>query len=431
MKQIMMAVHLLILPAFLLVSCKHNDTPANDPTSKVSTFMLLTWNEAGLTAVHRSGALPPMAESRINAAVNIAMHDALNSIVPVYESYAYRAMAVSAANADAAVAQAAHDVLIFMLPPQKTFADSLLNISLASIADGTGKDSGIVLGKAAAAAMNTKRGKDGASVAQIPFISGTMPGQYRAAPPFDTGAAAGFVALAGWGGVQPFGLSAAAQYRPGAPYAVSSDAYAKDFAEIKKMGCMACPDRTADQTEIGRFWLENVPTSINRIAVTLINDKHLNAWQAARLLALVQMAQADANIACFDAKFFYKFWRPITAVRLAEGDGNASTIGDAAWNVLAPPTPPVPDYPSNHAADGGAGLEVVRRFFNTDNINFSATSTILPGVVRPFANLSQAAREISLSRIYVGYHFRMAVDSGEAMGKKVGQYLFENSLKPR
>jgi hypothetical protein len=430
MKKLLHATFRIAMPAVLLLSCTRHKDDTADRTDNVSATMVLTWNAAGLTAVQRMGALPPMPESRIDAAVNIAMHDALNNIVSLYDTYAYAGIAVPDANADAAVAQAAHDVLVSFLPPQKAFADSLLTVSLAGIPSGADKELGITTGKGAAAALISKRMNDGAATAQIPYANGSLPGEYRYTPPFDAPGAA-FVAVAGWGNVKPFSLVSSSQFRPGAPYTLTGNAYATDYNEIKKLGCLNCPDRTPDQKEIGLFWLENVPTSVNRIAVTLINKNHLNAWKAARLLALLQMAEADANIACFDAKFLYKFWRPITAVRSGESDGNAQTTGDAAWIILSPPTPPVPDYPSNHAADGGAGTEVIRRYFNTDDIAFSTTSTFLPGITRNFTKLSQASREIALSRIYVGYHFRNAVDSGEVMGKKIGQYVFEHSLKSR
>jgi membrane-associated phospholipid phosphatase len=177
------------------------------------------------------------------------------------------------------------------------------------------------------------------------------------------------------------------------------------------------------------FWLENVPYSWNNITRNLIIENNLPGWKAAQLLALVHIAEADANIGVFEAKYFYNFWRPITAVRMGETDGNANTAGDAAWNVLAPPTPPVPDYPSNHAADGGAAAEVLKRYFGKDDISFSATSSFLPGVTRKYMSLSQAATEVSLSHIYVGYHYRSAVVEGEKMGREIGAFVYQNSLQ--
>jgi hypothetical protein len=187
--------------------------------------------------------------------------------------------------------------------------------------------------------------------------------------------------------------------------------------------------RTADQTQIGLFWLEGAPVTFNQIALNLIVSKNLNAWKAARLFALVAMAEADANIGCFDGKYFYPFWRPITAIRLGDSDGNPNTGGDANWDVLAPPTPPVPDYPSNHSVNGGAGAEILKDFFGTDNISFDATSNNLPRVTRHYNSFSQAAIDNALSRVYVGYHFRNACTKGVDQGHKIGKYIFDNYLK--
>jgi hypothetical protein len=413
------------------ISCKKDKHQNTDDTDNKSAAMVLLWNDAGTQAVRRAPSVPPMTESRVYAIVNLAMYDALNNITPKYEAYALKDAPVTDADADAAVAQAAHDVIVAVLPPQQAYADSLLGVVLTGIVTGIAKNHGIALGKAAAKAILDNRANDGAATAQYAYVQGTLPGQYRSTPPFDAPPNTGFVMFPGWGKLKPFGLNTAAQFRAAPPYDVSSTEYATDYNEIKKFGCATCPDRTADQTQVGLFWLENVPYSTNRIARILIEQNKLGAWKAARLLALLQMAEADANIACFEGKFFYNFWRPITAVRLGENDGNAATTGDPTWNILAPPTPPVPDYPSNHATDGGAGIEIIKDFFGKEDVQLSLISTTLPGVTRSFINLSQVAREISLSRIYVGYHFRNAVLTGEDNGRKIGKYIFDNCLKEK
>ncbi len=412
-----------------IVSCKKDKEMPTDNSDNYNASMVLKWNEAGTKAVAKATGIQPMPESRIYAMINLAMHDALNNIVPKYDTYTAISGSDTDANPDAAVAQAAHDVLLSLFPAQQATEDSLLAISLVDIT--TGKEKGIAIGKAVAKAMIDKRTNDGASTAQYPFTAGTQPGEYRATPPFNMPPYNGLVVLPGWGKVKTFGAASAGQFRAPAPYAVNSEAYTTDFNEIKTMGCMGCTARSADQTQIGLFWLDNIPLSWNRIARTLIVQEKLSGWKAARLFALLQMAEADANISAFDGKFFYKFWRPITAVRLAESDGNPNTAGDPAWNLLSPPTPPVPDYPSNHALDGGAAAEILKSFFNKDAIAFACTSNALPGVTRNFKSFSDAAREVSLSRIYVGFHFRNAVMQGEAQGRKVGNYIYQNCLKDK
>jgi PAP2 superfamily len=428
MKKILIAA-LNSLLVLTLCCCDKNDKPIPDITDVKSAAMVLKWNAAGIRAVGTVPGVSPMSSSRMYAMINIAMSDALNNIVLKYQPYALKNVLVNNADADAAVAQAAHDVIAALVPSQKNFADSLLTVSLDSVTAGSGKDDGIGLGKAAAKSIIDLRNGDGASIAQYPYPQGTLPGEYRSAPPFDAGPNAGFVALPGWGKVKPFTLLTAAQFRPAAPYQLNSAGYTADFNEVKKMGCMTCTERSTDEKQVGLFWLENVPNSWNRIAATLITANNLSAWQAARLLALVQLCAADVNIACMEAKVFYNFWRPVTAIKLGDGDDNENTVGDAAWNVLAPPTPPAPEYPSNHAMGGGAAAELIKNFFGKDDIAFSATSTSLPGVTRNFTSLSQAATETALSRIYAGYHFRNAVVKGEAAGREIGKYIFDNFLQ--
>jgi hypothetical protein len=146
------------------------------------------------------------------------------------------------------------------------------------------------------------------------------------------------------------------------------------------------------------------------------------------LLALLQLAEADANIGCFESKYFYSYWRPITAIRSADTDGNPNTASNPTHDVLAPPTPPVPDYPSNHATNGAAAAEILKLFFGNDSIAFDATSSSLPNITRHYASFSQAADDNALSRIYVGYHFRNAVVKGKEQGREIGKYVFEHSL---
>ena len=425
---------LLIAIAFLIDSCKKN--AADLTVSTVSADMVLTWNNAGTVAVTRmapltgSGPLPPMPESLIYAMINVAMHDALNTIRPMYERYALTDSIEKNASPAAAVAQAAHDVIVYLLPPQTAYADSLLQVSLSSIPDETSKTKGINLGKASAMAMMAKRQNDGASTVQYVVQQGTLPGKYRSTPPFDEAPFLGFMAVPGWGNITPFSLPSGDMYRPEAPYTINSPEYTKDYNEIKTLGSGNSTARTADQTQIAMFWLENVPLWYNRVARNMSMEQGMDAWKTARLFALLQMAEADANIAALNAKYYYFCWRPISAVTSGDSDGNADTQGDVTWQPLAPPTPPIPDYPSNHAVNGGAAAALIAAFFQKDQISFSATSSALPNVTRSYSSLSQSALECSLSRIYVGYHFRHAVIEGDNQGAKIGVYVYAHSLKP-
>jgi hypothetical protein len=212
---------------------------------------------------------------------------------------------------------------------------------------------------------------------------------------------------------------------------LNSAEYTADYNEIKAMGCNTCTGvggRTVDQERIARFWVESSALGWNKVAKAIIADKNMDAWKTARLFALLQMSIADAYISCLKYKMNYFFWRPYHAIRLGDSDGNPNTIADPSWQALVSPIPPIADHPSAHAAAGGAASELLKSFFETDNINFSFESSSLAGNPRSYSSFSEAARENSLSRIYVGYHFRKAVDDGEALGKNIGEWIATNSL---
>jgi hypothetical protein len=206
--------------------------------------------------------------------------------------------------------------------------------------------------------------------------------------------------------------------------------YTDDFNEVKKLGCAGCAARTPEQTEIALFWVENSPEGFNRIARIVADQKDLDAWDAARLLALLQIGEFDSFVAVFDSKYYYNFWRPVSAVALADNDGNPKTNAAAGWEVLSFPTPPVPDYPSAHSSAGAAAAAVIDGVIPGKSKKFSTTSASLPGVTRTFKDLDDAAKENADSRVFVGYHFRHATEEGLKQGTKVGDFVVHNALKP-
>ena len=382
------------------------------------------WSAVAVRAVlNASAAVPggvsPMEESRAYAMAFTAMHDALNAIERRYKPYLSDLQAPDA-NPDAAVAAAISNVLKAALPSQASALDVAYVAALAQVADGSAKTAGIALGQKTAQAILSARASDGSAQAQGPYTPASTPGAYQFTPPFD------FAAFVNWGGVKPFVVSTANQFRAAAPYALTDAAYTIDFVEVKALGSAGSTTRTAEQTQIARFWLENTPMSWQRIAVRIAADKKLNGWDQARLFALLQVAQADAYVASFDSKYFYKFWRPISAIRAAASDGNADTTADAGWTSLEP-SPPIPDHASGHAAAAGAGAAVLMSVF-TDAVSFVHQSETLPGVTRSFTSVSQAEQEIGLSRIYVGFHFRRAVTEGFKQGRLVGDWAVQHTM---
>jgi hypothetical protein len=378
----------------------------------------------------------PFHESRAYAMANLAIHDALNAIERKYQPYTYDKKAEAGTSPNAAIASAAYHVMspttqkipAEVLPNAKCLENAKAVIegsyamALVVIPDGPAKDKGIALGKAAAEAVLAKRANDHADDGG-PYINKTCPpttvapGKYQCTPGFP------FVAFEKWESVTPFVLKDHTEFRPGPPYKLDDAKFKADLEEVKKLGGdgKAMPTtRTPEQSEMGLFWLESSPLKWGRIAQTLATDKKLDLWDSARLLAIMQMGQADGYLAMVSAKNFYDFWRPVTAIH---------ANGDKTW-VPYQQTPPNQDYPSGHSIEGGVGAEVLKRFFGTDQANFKdCGATMEPGhtcwddkpVMRSYTTFTQAADENAVSRIYIGFHFRNATVEGTNYGRKIGE----------
>ncbi len=355
---------------------------------------------------------------------HIAMHDALNAIYPVYASYTFDGRDENA-NPIAAAASAAFTVLVNEMPEKMTFLDSVLQRSLATIADGDAKNRGILLGKAAGQAIIYDRADDGSSGNPLsPVPPSSQAGVYQAVPPFD------FVFAPYWVDVKPFGLESKDQFRSSPYPSIESGEYTTAFNEVKAFGELNSTMRTGEQTAYTHFWYEFSEAGWNRVARSVAVDQKLGLLETARLFALVDMAMADAYVAGWDSKFHHNLWRPYTAIRSAHIDGNDDTSEDQQWEP-AMPTPPVQDYPSTHSALGNAAATVMAGMLG-ENTPFSMTSpTALPGSgARSFNGFKQAADENADSRVKAGIHFRFACDAGQEMGDQIGQWLLGNHLKP-
>jgi hypothetical protein len=325
------------------------------------------------------------------------------------------------ASADAAGARAAHDVLVHEFPGGTTAFDALLAAELAAIPDGPAKTQGVLIGANAAATMLASRANDGSATPPPPYVPGTEPGDYQPTPPFDGPPFNGFVDATNWASVTPFVMKSGRQFRAPAPYKVTDLNYTFDYDEIKSLGSAGSVARSDDQTRVAIFWAESGGLGWNRIARGLAQTKGNDLLANARLFAALNAALADGYIASFDSKFAHNFWRPVTAIHRAADDGNALTGEDSAWMELLFPTPPVPDYPSAHAAVGAAGVAVLIAFFGDEN-EFMASSTTEP-TPRHFVRISDAAKENSISRMLGGIHFRLACEIGYEQGIEVGTWV--------
>ena len=392
----------------------------------------------------------PLHESRIYAMMHIAIHDALNAIDRRSRPYAFDVRVDAGASPDAAVAAAARDVLIPLLSqlPLELSNQGCIDAGVASveadyiaalalIPDSPAKAQGIAVGEAAAAAILGLRADDGAVGPFLNFAcpQDTSPGEYQCTP------GTPFIVFEGWEDVTPFVLHDSSQFRPGPPYKVDKKRYTADFNEVKSLGGddVTTPSaRTADQTEIALFWWESSPLKWNRIARTVSIDQGLDLWENARLFGLLNIALADGYIAMVDSKNHYNYWRPVTAIQTGDTDGNPDTTGDPAWTPLRG-TPPDQDYASGHSIEGGAGAEVLKQFFGTDQISFEDCSATLSAgstcsgaipVFRSYSSFSEAADENAYSRILIGFHFRKSVEEGTEYGRKIGHRATNLYLRP-
>jgi hypothetical protein len=382
---------------------------------------VIHWNTIALDAFAPIEGTNPMAQSRTFAILHAAIHDALNAIDRRFEAYTPGLAAAPNASVDAAVAAAAHEVLVTLVPGQATLIDAAYDRALAAVPNGPRKTAGITTGQVSARATLTRRQGDGMDAATQPvYVPRPGSGEYQFTPPFN------FAAQPGWGRVRPFIIDLKEHALDG-PQALSSIQYARDLAYVKAIGNVASTTRTAEQSEIARFWYEDSPLGWNRIANTVLRQRAVDPWLAARAFALVNFAMADGFIGGFEAKYRFRFWRPITAIHEAAADGNPNTHADVSWQPFLV-TPPVPDYPSTHTVLGWAAAEVLIEFFG-DKVQYNATSLTLPGVKRRFKGFSAAAHENGLSRLYAGIHFRHAVRDGRRQGRSVGRAVAE-ALEP-
>jgi membrane-associated phospholipid phosphatase len=363
--------------------------------------------------------LQPFVEARAYAMTQIAV---LNAVKAVTHSSSPGSISI-----DAAVAAAAHDVLVaefgIFFGPNTPF-DSTYTVELAAIPAGTAKNRGIAVGQATATAMLASRAnEDVLGAINAPYTPGTKPGDYQPTPPTN------FTDSAGWGALSTFGVRSSAQFRAPRQYSLQSLEYAMDLNEIAVLGKAGVSARTSDQTAIAFFWYENASFAWNRIARKLSGGMSL--MQHARLYAALNVAISDAYATSLESKFYYNFWRPLTAIRAADTDGNPLTVKDPYWEP-AFITPPVPDYPSGHAAAGAAAAEVLNALVGA-NRPFQHTSTSAPGAgpdatpTRSYDSVFDAARENAFSRMLVGIHFRRACTVGLQQGRDVARYVLEHA----
>lgn len=404
--------------AAIVLGLNPSQTPADEVTH---------WNSVLLQAI-RSSSTPPPRASRAMAMVHTAIYDAVNSLNPTHNPYLSVYATPVDTSAEAAVAQAARDVLADVFPALAGTFDTELANRLALLPNNSARTNGVALGSASATGILGLRASDNSSLV-VPYSPGPNPGDWQPTPP---GLAPAL--LPNWPQVTPFAMTSGDQFRPAPPPDLTSAEYAAAFDEVKDLGSLTSATRTADQTDIAKFWADGggtwtPPGHWNSIAQGIAAQEGNTLAENARMFALLNIGTADAAISCWDAKYAYDLWRPITAIRAADTDGNAGTDQDAAWTPLLT-TPPFPTYTSGHSTFSGAASSILAAFFGTDNIAFTtpAEGFVVPD--RSFNSFSEAANEAGMSRIFGGIHFQFDNTHALAAGRSLGAFVVATQLLP-
>jgi hypothetical protein len=392
---------------------------------------IAAWNAISETAVKTAGHPPPVAALDF-AIVHLAIYDAVESIDRRYEPY-YTVVPGATGSPSAAAAKAGHDTLVGLFPLQSATLDA----AYANFLESNGidpLDAGTAVGALAAANMLALRANDGRFPASPPpFLGGITIGEWRPTPSLLPGSPPSLApGLTPWvASVRPFTMTRDSQFRIGPPPALSSETWAEDYNEVKSVGALLSTTRTAEQTDMAYFWADSGPV-LWQNALRYISGNYLNdTGDSARMYALAEAAVADAQIACWDTKYFYEFWRPITAIRLGDQDGNPATGVDPGWQPLIN-TPNFPEYPSGHADISGAISHMLRLFFGSDVLSFqmTTTNTLALQKTRAFTRFSQAEQEVVDARVYSGIHYRNSDTTARAQGRRVSNWVFNHYLRP-
>jgi membrane-associated phospholipid phosphatase len=392
------------------------------------------WNGIMFHAAEVAGT-SPIVMTRFAAIVQVAVFDAVNGIEGRYTPVHVPAAAPPGASQRAAAVMAAYGTLVNLYPAQKAYLDQQRESSLNSIASQPAAENSVSIargmewGQTVAASVWQWRSTDGFTPAPPPFLGGTAVGEWRPTPPaFASGAVPQFAYMTPWV------LQSPSQFRPAGPPPLAGAEYAADFNESKLMGEATSLARTSDQTLFSLFWAASSSANYNwnQVALSLAAQRHLTFSEEARLLALMNVAIADAGIACWEAKYHFVFWRPVTAIPLADTDENPATTAEPGWSPLLI-TPAFPEYPSGHSSVSGAAATILSSYFGEHSSFVVPTDSPAPGltgVVRRFSSFTAATDEVNNARVFGGIHFRTAVNDGRALGTAIANYVIQHALLP-
>ena len=386
------------------------------------TDPVLEWNAIMLNT---TAAQNPFFQARFATITQLAVFEAVNAIDKDFDPYLGTIAAPPSASAEAAAVAAAHAVLKNYFPTNAAALDAARVASLARIADGTRKQQGIAVGVAAAAAMIALRTDDGSTPPEFYSPASTAPGEWQTTPSCP---AAGGILLQ-WRNLRPFAIETTDQFRAPPPPALTSLRYARDYKEVKRVGDVNSTSRPQDRADVAQFYAATAPVPVwNAAASQVAVEQGRSMSESARALALVNMAISDAQASVFETKYHYNFWRPETAIRAGDADGNPLTRGDTDYKPFVI-TPCFPSYASAHGSSSGAAREVLERVFGGRHHFITLSNPAVAGVVLQYRNFRQITSDIDDARVYGGIHFRFDQEAGGKLGRHVGAYVQRHTLR--
>lgn len=408
----------LVVAAFSLLTFRSLAAPSS---------VVLDWNALIVDAIRVDNSGPTVSTRNL-AILHTAVYDAVNSVIRSHQPYRSLPPLTGETSPEAAAVGAAHLITISLYPGIAARAEELLSRYSASAEPTIGLTNGLALGREIARTALTLRENDGANT-EVPYIPGTDPGDWRRTPPFFRPPVTPH-----WRYVIPFGIDQVERFVPPPPPSLDSPEYAASLQEVQAIGGKISSVRTAYETETAVFWSDFSYTSMppghwHLISAEIVRTHAHSLHETSRLFALLSIAQADAAIVSWEAKYRYNLWRPITAIQRANEDGNPLTQADPGWDHLLG-APPFPSYTSGHSTFSTASAEILKHFYGTDSITFIATSDSMPGITRTYTSFSACADEIGLSRVFGGIHFSFDNLAGKYSGRKIGGFVSRNYLLP-
>ncbi len=394
--------------------------------------VVLDWNLIAMNILVSQGQ-NPFAQARYMAITQLAVFEAVNAITHQYEPYLGTVVAPADASVDAAAVTAAYRVLRTYFPSAAATLDPAYAMALATIPNGSAKTGGIATGEAAATQMIARRVGDGSSPQTFYLPTSTDPGVWQLTPSCSV---AGGV-LFQWQNVTPFGIPSVPgnqawleQFLPGPPPALTSNRYAKDYNEVKTVGSLNSTARPSDRADVARLYAGSSPSFVFNLAARQVAvAEGTSLSENARALALVNMASNDSLVASFGTKYFYTLWRPETAIRAGDLDGNAKTDPDFAFMPFIV-TPCFPSYPSNHASGSNSAAEILRRLYGEGGHAITIANPGVPGVVLHYTTFNQITDDVDDARVYGGIHFRFDQEAGGRLGRDIATYIYKHNLRP-